>query len=264
MTDVARPSFRRPGHRIIAEALAEMKASWLLGCKCFFGGGTAFVLQHGEYRLSRDLDFLCADAEGYRELRTKAVREGLSAFFGRQAEPIRAFRADQYGLRTVFRWQSQPIKFETVREALIPLEGAIDARLGVPVLGTADQVAEKLLANADRCIDRSTARRDAIDLGYLVGTTGVFSDGRRHQGGSCLWQRDRGEEGLGSSKSGRAHGIASRGREPRHGDCGCECRHPAAESGRPRRLAGTGSCPSGAGSFMTALLMAAPRLAKSA
>lgn len=161
-------AFRRPEHRIIVEALSAMDGEALLASRCFFGGGTAIVLTHGEYRLSRDLDFLCADAEGYRELRTRAVRDGLSAFFGPRAEAIRAFRVDQYGLRTIFRWRGEPIKFEIVREARLSLAGAIDPGLGVPLLGRVDQFAEKLLANADRCVDRSTARRDAIDLGYLL------------------------------------------------------------------------------------------------
>lgn len=145
-----------------------MTSEWLFDCRCFFGGGTGIVLEHGEYRLSRDLDFLCADADGYREIRTKAVREGLSAFFGPKAEAIREFRADQYGLRTIFRWEGEPIRFEIVREARIALSGALDTDLGVPLLSTIDQFAEKLLAIADRCIDRSVARRDAIDLGYLL------------------------------------------------------------------------------------------------
>ena len=62
----------------------------------------------------------------------------------------------------------QPIKFEIIREARIALSGAVDDRIGVPVLSTADMFAEKLLANADRCMDRSVAYRDAVDLGRLI------------------------------------------------------------------------------------------------
>ncbi|CCV12682.1 conserved hypothetical protein [Mesorhizobium sp. STM 4661] len=40
--------------------------------------------------------------------------------------------------------------------------------MNVPSLIAADMFAEKLLANADRCQDRATAYRDAIDLGMLV------------------------------------------------------------------------------------------------
>src|SRR3546814_400710 len=54
------------------------------------------------------------------------------------------------------------------------LEGILDARLGVPVLTAGDQICEKLLANADRCLDRAVAYRDAIDLGYLVKASGLL------------------------------------------------------------------------------------------
>src|SRR3546814_18355474 len=54
------------------------------------------------------------------------------------------------------------------------LEGILDASLGVPVLTAGDQICEKLLANADRCLDRALAYRDAIDLGYLVKASGLL------------------------------------------------------------------------------------------
>jgi hypothetical protein len=75
--------FRRPEHRIIGEALALMDRDILTANKCWFGGGTAIVMKFGEYRRSLDVDFLCADADGYRELRTHAVERGMRAFFPR-------------------------------------------------------------------------------------------------------------------------------------------------------------------------------------
>ncbi|MBN9221171.1 MAG: nucleotidyl transferase AbiEii/AbiGii toxin family protein [Mesorhizobium sp.] len=161
--------FRRPEHRIIAEALALMDRDFLIASQCWFGGGTAIVMKLGEYRRSLDVDFLCADAKGYRELRTLAVERGVRAFFPEPVEAVRDFQIDQYGLRTVVRLKGQPIKFEVVREARIPLQGHVDAYLNVPALIGADMFAEKLLANADRCQDRAVAYRDAFDLGMLVG-----------------------------------------------------------------------------------------------
>jgi hypothetical protein len=166
--------FRRPEHRLIAEALAAMNAPFLIQTRCYFGGGTAIVLQNGEYRLSLDVDFLCADRDGYRELRTAVTRHGTAALFGPEVRTIREFRTDHYGLRALLSLREQPIKFEIIREARVELQGALSP-LGVPVLALADQVTEKLLANADRCLDRSVAYRDAIDLGYLLrGTQGRF------------------------------------------------------------------------------------------
>jgi hypothetical protein len=60
------------------------------------------------------------------------------------------------------------VKFEIIRESRIEVDGEMDAVLDVPTLLYRDMFAEKLLANSDRCMDRSVAYRDAIDLGKLV------------------------------------------------------------------------------------------------
>jgi hypothetical protein len=161
-------AFGKPEHRIIAEALGLMDRDFLTATECWFGGGTAIVMKLGEYRRSLDLDFLCADAGGYRELRTRASELGVRAFFPEPVEAIRDFQIDQYGLRTVVRLKGQPIRFEVVREGRIDLRGHFDEDLRIPALVAADMFAEKLLANADRCQDRATAYRDAFDLGMLV------------------------------------------------------------------------------------------------
>lgn len=164
--------FKRPEHRIIAEALGLMNREFLIANQCWFGGGTAIVMKLGEYRRSLDVDFLCADVDGYRELRTRAAERGTRAFFPEPVEAVRDFQIDQYGLRTVVRLNGQLIKFEIIREGRIQLQGHFDDDLNVPALIAADMFAEKLLANADRCQDRATAYRDAIDLGSLVKAQG--------------------------------------------------------------------------------------------
>jgi len=164
--------FQRPQHKVIQAALQSMDSTLLERCHCYFGGGTAIVLLHGEYRLSLDVDFLCADVDGYRELRSLISDQGAPALFGPDVKTIREFRSDQYGIRGILSLADQPIKFEIVREARIPLEGTIIEGLGVPVLSAESQFSEKLLANADRCLDKSVAYRDAIDLGYLLLETG--------------------------------------------------------------------------------------------
>ena len=160
--------FRRPEHRTIAAALRLMETDFLLANKCWFAGGTAIVMHLDEYRLSLDVDFLCADGEGYRVLRMVAVESGIGAFFAEPVATLRDFRTDQYGLRTVLTLEGQPIRFEIVRKARIALEGAFDPGLNVPMLSLPDMFAEKLLANADRCQDKAVAYRDAIDLGMLL------------------------------------------------------------------------------------------------
>lgn len=168
--------FKRQEHRVIIEALGLMDHAFLSANHCWFGGGTAIVLKLGEYRQSLDVDFLCSDADGYRELRTAAVDGGIRAFFREPVEALRSFRIDQYGLRAALVLHGQTIKFEIIREVRIALEGHLDAQLGVPALVVADMFAEKLLANADRCHDRSIAYRDAIDLGMLVKAYGPIPD----------------------------------------------------------------------------------------
>ncbi|RUM96929.1 hypothetical protein EET67_15435 [Pseudaminobacter arsenicus] len=169
-------TFSRPEHQIIADLLGRTDGQFLLDSKCWFGGGTAIVLRLGEYRRSLDLDFLCSHAEGYRELRNAAVRMGSRAFFPREAVSARDPRIDQYGIRMFLIYRELPIKVEIVREARIDVEGEMDPALNIPTLIVPDMFAEKLLANADRCMDRSVGYRDAIDLGKLIQIYGGIPD----------------------------------------------------------------------------------------
>jgi hypothetical protein len=109
-------SFVRPEHAVIADALRRMNHRLLLDTRCWFGGGTAIVLRHGEYRRSLDVDFLCSDADGYRVLRNAFVADGPSALFARDVRSVRDVRTDQYGIRAFLEHRGQPIKFEIVRE----------------------------------------------------------------------------------------------------------------------------------------------------
>ena len=168
--------YRRPEHRTIAKALKLMNSDLLLKNHCWFGGGTAVVMMLGEYRRSLDVDFLCGDVDGYRALRSLAVESGIRGFFATPVEALRDVRADQYGVRTILQLDDQPIRFEIVRESRIALEGHMSAELGIPLLSASDMMAEKLLANADRCQDRAVAYRDAIDLGMLVEHYGSIPD----------------------------------------------------------------------------------------
>lgn len=151
-----------------------MNHDWLTECRCWFGGGTEIVLDLGEYRLSKDIDFLCSDADGYRRLRMAAASGDITAFFAHGVTLERPFRSDQYGIRSIIRVGEVAIRFEIVREARISLDGRADPVLGVPRLSATDRVAEKLLANADRCRDAATRFRDAADLGMLALRLGPF------------------------------------------------------------------------------------------
>lgn len=169
--------FRRPEHVLIQRVLQMLRSGLFQQSECWFGGGTAIVLKHGEYRLSRDIDFLCASQAGYRALRIAAQSQGAAGLFDGPVVALREFRCDQYGIRSLLMLGGQPIKFEIVREARVSLSGNCDPELNCPLLTLDDQFTEKLLANADRCHDASVAYRDAFDLGMLVvGNNGTMPE----------------------------------------------------------------------------------------
>lgn len=166
-------TFERPHHRRIARVLEALDGERLRALQCWFGGGTAIALLHGEYRESLDIDFLVSDLGCYRQLRQSlAGAAGIDALLREGEAPIaleRPVRADQYGIRTMLRVEGVPIKFEIVLEARIALQvpGRRDMVCGVSTLTAADLAASKFLANADRWRDRSVFCRDAIDLAML-------------------------------------------------------------------------------------------------
>jgi hypothetical protein len=153
-----------------------LDADLLVRCQCWFGGGTAIVLALEEYRLSKDIDFLCADVDGYRGIRSRIVAGGTRALFAEPVGTVRDFRTDQYGVRGIVAVGDVALRFEIVREARIDLTGQVNAALSVPELSPTDQIAEKLLANADRGRDRATSYWDAIDLGMMALHRGPFPE----------------------------------------------------------------------------------------
>ena len=165
------PEYRRPRHRTVARVLQALDARFLEQTRCYFGGGTRIALELGEYRESEDIDFLCSDLAGYRELRAgiddrspgrlmPALPLGISL--------LRDIRADQYGIRTVFAVDGQPVKFEIILEARIAVSATTIKRIPVPVLDRISCFAEKWMANADRWNDKAVLSRDAIDLAFML------------------------------------------------------------------------------------------------
>lgn len=165
--------FKRPRHRLVAQALDAMNAEALGGAHCFFGGGTRIVLALGEYRESADIDFLCADASGYRTLRSSITHRSLGPILKAPIPLAREVIADRYGIRTFLDLGEMKLKLEIVLEARIALDGAECSGTGqqflsVPLLDRASCFAEKFLANADRHGDSAFLARDAIDLAFMI------------------------------------------------------------------------------------------------
>jgi hypothetical protein len=162
--------FERPHHQRIARLLTSLDAAKLSLHKCLFGGGTAITLLHGEYRESRDVDFLVSDLNSYRELRGIVTKDGMAGLFNAPVTQLRDARMDQYGIRTLIEIDALPIKFEIVLEARIELDSPpeVNSVCGVRTLTHVDQVAEKLLANSDRWADDEVDSRDLIDLAMML------------------------------------------------------------------------------------------------
>lgn len=123
-------SWKRPGHRRVAEILGALDAEFLLRANCYFGGGTQIVLANGEYRESRDIDFMCSSRDGFRILREAVNETSLGAIFRRKMTLARSIRADRDGIRT-FIAGDPAVKFEIVYEARIDVTGAMDDEKGL-------------------------------------------------------------------------------------------------------------------------------------
>jgi len=163
--------FEREHHQRIAALLSALDADLLARHRCLFGGGTAIALRCGEYRLSRDIDFIVSSLDHYRELRLLVTSRGLAGLFKRPVKVLRETRADQYGIRNAIALDGEPpVKFEIVLEARIELDDPApeDTICGVATLTPIDMAATKLLANSDRWPDDSVDSRDLIDLAMLL------------------------------------------------------------------------------------------------
>jgi hypothetical protein len=164
--------FKYPLHNQILCILAAIDHDFLLSCEAYFGGGTMLVLGYGEYRLSRDLDFLCPYGEPFSRLRRRIYDRGYNAIFrvdrDSKIQFPREIRTDRDGIRFPIQIDDTLIKFEIVAEGRIELNPPSQPSWSpVACLDLVDQVTEKLMANGDRWADASTHARDLIDLAWL-------------------------------------------------------------------------------------------------
>jgi Nucleotidyl transferase AbiEii toxin, Type IV TA system len=165
-------AFKYPLHNQILRILQAIDHDFLLSCETYFGGGTMLVLAYGEYRLSRDIDFLCPYGEPFSRLRRAVYERGHAAVFradrDRGIQFPREIRTDRYGIRFPVQIDDRLIKFEIVAEGRISLNPPSQPSWSpVACLALVDQVTEKLMANGDRWADTSTDSRDLIDLAHL-------------------------------------------------------------------------------------------------
>lgn len=165
--------FHRTHHKFIALILKALNTELFKKYECYFGGGTAIVLTHNEYRESIDVDFLISNTEGYRELRQLVKKEGgLKNIFKSPVPEIIQFenlKIDQYGIRSFLMVLDQKIKFEIIHEGRIQFElpKRQDKVCQVSALSVLDLATSKILANSDRWADEGVFSRDIIDLAMM-------------------------------------------------------------------------------------------------
>ncbi|PWC13414.1 nucleotidyl transferase AbiEii/AbiGii toxin family protein [Brenneria corticis] len=184
--------FRLAHHNRIAKVLGAFSHDFLDEACCYFAGGTAIVMMLNEYRESVDIDFLCSSREGYSKLRTLLYGDNFSPLFSTPITTIGHIRKDQYGIRGRINVDDQPIRLEFVSESRLDLSpgGRIS---GVPTLGPSDLFAAKLLANADRGLDKATQSKDIIDLAMMQSHWGTIPE--------SAWQKARTAYGISVDKS---------------------------------------------------------------
>lgn len=160
--------FKRPRHQLVNGILNALDTNFLRENRCYFGGGTRIVMELDEYRDSLDIDMLCADNVGYRNIRSQISEHSLGSILAVPLPLAREVRADRYGIRTFFDIEGEKVKFEIVAEGRITLTAEDLSPVPIPCLDRVSCFAEKLLANADRWADRSVLSRDIIDLAFMV------------------------------------------------------------------------------------------------
>ncbi|MEG3840840.1 nucleotidyl transferase AbiEii/AbiGii toxin family protein [Microcoleus sp. herbarium14] len=161
------PMFKREIHQKILTVLSHLNVEFLQECRAYFGGGTLVSMEHGEYRLSRDIDFMCPMDGGYSLLRRKVAEAGYDAIFANRERIFipNDIQSNQYGIRFPVIVDRTTIKFEMVCEGRIQFgEPNYPNWSPVPCLNQIDIIAEKLLANADRWPSDRVNSRDLIDL----------------------------------------------------------------------------------------------------
>ncbi|MBO3463814.1 nucleotidyl transferase AbiEii/AbiGii toxin family protein [Aetokthonos hydrillicola Thurmond2011] len=157
-------------HNNILTILNAFNPEVLEKASAYFGGGTLLALEYGEYRLSKDIDFLFPfGSENYRYLRNLIYDEGIVALFQSTTDiELGETTINQYGIRFPVVVNETTIKVEIVANGMFTLDSPVyPIWAKIPCLSISDRFTSKLMANADRWNDSSTQSRDLIDLAIL-------------------------------------------------------------------------------------------------
>lgn len=163
-------TFRLDYYNKILTVLESLDSDVFEEGSAYFGGGTLIALDFGEYRWSKDVDFICpVPSPGYKHLRTVVFEGGHEALF-RDLNRVQVGRGttDQYGIRMVVIVDGVPIKTEIIAEARFELDlPRYPEWSPIACLSLNDCFTSKLLSNSDRYMDNSVEARDLIDLAVL-------------------------------------------------------------------------------------------------
>lgn len=173
--------FKRSHHQRILGLLEAFNSDLLVDLECHFGGGTAIVLELGEYRESLDIDFICSSKDGFRALRNIVTSKDLGSILKREIPHLREVRSERDKISTFLGSADATVKVEFILEANIEISGSFNKNIGLSVLCREDMYATKLLANTDRGLDKSTYSRDIVDLAMMVRGWGPITHG--------VWQK---------------------------------------------------------------------------
>lgn len=190
--------FQHQTHLNIENYLKSINHSIFIRSECFLGGGYAISLGAGEYRRCPSLKFFCGSIEGYREIRSAIMENGLSAVIG-GADDVNALRADQLGIRSVLRIEDELIPFEIRLTTHIPLKSHQPMLCPIDVLSPETLFVERLLAVSDATHDDERTAILMIDLGKLISYWGKI-----FEPSFLIAERAYGQQALNSFKAGVA------------------------------------------------------------
>ncbi len=163
-------TFKLDFHNKIIAVLESLNSEVLANACAYFGGGSVIALDFGEYRWSKDIDFICpVSTSGYRYLRTIIFDRGYEGlFYNLNKIKIGRGTTNQYAIRMVVDYDEILIKTEIIAESRFQLDPPRYPEWSpVPCLSINDCFTSKLLANSDRFMDDSVEARDLIDLAVM-------------------------------------------------------------------------------------------------
>lgn len=112
--ETAPMTFRHSIHNDILQILSAVNHDFFRDCSILFGDGTMLALSYGEYRLSRDIDFLCPYGEPFSTLRCRVFEDGYSAVFNLNLCDQITFPGDiianSYGIRFAVQTATTTLK----------------------------------------------------------------------------------------------------------------------------------------------------------